>query len=383
VIKEKLLQAKALIEQERYTDARKLLKSIDHPTAKQWLVNLETIDPQHEKPKRKRQEQKSGSNAIFFLTILVLIAAIGGIVFFYLRGNTAPTAVSVVAASQPTAAAGGYPCEPQRWWDENAPTIYRVFQHPFFWDEMPMDEINRSINDIANSRAKFASAAYPTCLSELRDEILSAMSQWHTVWTMPEFVIIEWEEIKDYETADVLKLGTAIVDGMDTLVRITEMLDAEGIIYDATTSGFDGEGYLSRYRKGNTEDCPAIRWMLTDFYASLLLMARAGIMMSESQVEFPTDREVRALMGDVQREEQRLQTQKYPPCVKVQYGLMVETNDLALKMFQAYFSEGITYNTALKANDYLAKLITLLNTLNQIDTLDILPDTLEEVLYEA
>jgi hypothetical protein len=47
--KEQLLKAKALIQQKRYDEARKLLKRLDDPKAKEWLLKLNTINP----PKRR------------------------------------------------------------------------------------------------------------------------------------------------------------------------------------------------------------------------------------------------------------------------------------------------------------------------------------------
>ena len=43
--KAKLLQAKALIRQKRYDDARALLITVDHPTADKWLARLSRVAP--------------------------------------------------------------------------------------------------------------------------------------------------------------------------------------------------------------------------------------------------------------------------------------------------------------------------------------------------
>lgn len=40
----KLVHARELIQQKRYDEARRLLKSIDHPTAVEWLAKLDVID---------------------------------------------------------------------------------------------------------------------------------------------------------------------------------------------------------------------------------------------------------------------------------------------------------------------------------------------------
>lgn len=42
--KESLLKARDLIREKRYTEAKRLLKTVDHPTAKEWLQKLDTIE---------------------------------------------------------------------------------------------------------------------------------------------------------------------------------------------------------------------------------------------------------------------------------------------------------------------------------------------------
>ncbi|MBZ0321402.1 MAG: hypothetical protein K8L91_33630, partial [Anaerolineae bacterium] len=43
--REALLEARELIKAKRYDEARFILKSIDHPTAKEWLAKLDQIAP--------------------------------------------------------------------------------------------------------------------------------------------------------------------------------------------------------------------------------------------------------------------------------------------------------------------------------------------------
>lgn len=44
-MKEQFAAASALIKAKRYNEARKLLKTINHPKAKEWLAKLDTIAP--------------------------------------------------------------------------------------------------------------------------------------------------------------------------------------------------------------------------------------------------------------------------------------------------------------------------------------------------
>jgi hypothetical protein len=47
--KQKLAAAKELIKEKHYTEARAILKTMDHPTAKKWLAKLDEISPEHTK----------------------------------------------------------------------------------------------------------------------------------------------------------------------------------------------------------------------------------------------------------------------------------------------------------------------------------------------
>lgn len=46
--KAKMEAARELVREKQYTQARELLKTIDHPTARKWLIQLDTIAPERE-----------------------------------------------------------------------------------------------------------------------------------------------------------------------------------------------------------------------------------------------------------------------------------------------------------------------------------------------
>lgn len=50
-VKERMMKARSLIQAMEYEQARAILKTVDHPTAKQWLAKIDAITP--EKPKRE------------------------------------------------------------------------------------------------------------------------------------------------------------------------------------------------------------------------------------------------------------------------------------------------------------------------------------------
>lgn len=55
----KFLAAKELIQEHKYDEARGILKTINHPTAKKWLRRIDELDPPFPEPApRRKSEQK-------------------------------------------------------------------------------------------------------------------------------------------------------------------------------------------------------------------------------------------------------------------------------------------------------------------------------------
>jgi hypothetical protein len=76
--KQKMREAQGLIKEKRYDDARKLLRTVEHPTAKDWLKKLDQLDPPKKqtssKPKataKASASRSSSSSNLDFDTILI------------------------------------------------------------------------------------------------------------------------------------------------------------------------------------------------------------------------------------------------------------------------------------------------------------------------
>lgn len=88
--KNKLLAAKELIQEKRYAEARAILKTIDHPTAREWLKKLDEIAPDTEK-------KDSSLNTILIAGSAALLLMIGFvIVFLVVRPFPPQTASSII-----------------------------------------------------------------------------------------------------------------------------------------------------------------------------------------------------------------------------------------------------------------------------------------------
>ncbi|HEX2906034.1 MAG TPA: hypothetical protein VHO69_04195 [Phototrophicaceae bacterium] len=69
--KQKMLAAKELIQEKRYDEARTILKTVNHPTAKQWLEKLDKIAPV--KPKSARPNRRILLLVLLPLCIVLMI----------------------------------------------------------------------------------------------------------------------------------------------------------------------------------------------------------------------------------------------------------------------------------------------------------------------
>lgn len=70
--KKQMLRAKSLIQQNRYAEARTILKHINHPTAERWLDKLNTIAP--ESSWWQRNKIKVFVAVLVLLVIVLLVA---------------------------------------------------------------------------------------------------------------------------------------------------------------------------------------------------------------------------------------------------------------------------------------------------------------------
>lgn len=73
--KRQMMKAKQLIDQKKYADARKLLVSVNHPTAKQWVDKIDAMQP--------AKKQSSGTNplvVLLFVVAMIVSALIGAVV---------------------------------------------------------------------------------------------------------------------------------------------------------------------------------------------------------------------------------------------------------------------------------------------------------------
>ena len=96
-LKEQFAQAKALIQQKRYHEARTLLRTIDHPAALEWLAKLAKIAP--ETPARPNPILRAARNVMVLLLVSVTIYALFSAIKNYQQtvGSAGATAAKQIA----------------------------------------------------------------------------------------------------------------------------------------------------------------------------------------------------------------------------------------------------------------------------------------------
>jgi|GEM_PF-2140719 len=86
--KRQMQQAKALIQQKRYDDARAILITVDHPKADVWLQRLNSIAPQEQPSQQKSKSDTGRSNQAIKIALLVAgLVIIGLFAVFMVMDN--------------------------------------------------------------------------------------------------------------------------------------------------------------------------------------------------------------------------------------------------------------------------------------------------------
>lgn len=94
IIKQRMLQARDAIKAKQYDKARTLLKGINHPTAKKWLIQLDNIDL------KIKSKAKPKSRLFEYVTIgFIIIVGLIAIAFFALSQTPENTPTQLTATS--------------------------------------------------------------------------------------------------------------------------------------------------------------------------------------------------------------------------------------------------------------------------------------------
>lgn len=199
-VKAQLAEAKALIQQKRYTDARKVLKHIDDPTARQWETKLDSIAPVPPATSRPL------INYAIFTVVGVIIGLLIGLAVGHNLGRQSVgqeiaslfngsslstpgtpssvqlTASGIVAANDAvltsaiaTATAAAV-CEPQAWWNTVDEPVARFLDTAKTATSTSRMSLSPIILEMRQAYRDFDNADHPDCMDEVYYEVRAGMN---------------------------------------------------------------------------------------------------------------------------------------------------------------------------------------------------------------
>lgn len=84
--REKMLAAQQLIKEKHYPEARAILRTVDNPTAREWLAKLDNL----ERPSANRRRV-----GVLVVLLVIVLLAMGVIAFVTIKTNSSAAAAEV------------------------------------------------------------------------------------------------------------------------------------------------------------------------------------------------------------------------------------------------------------------------------------------------
>ncbi len=308
--KEKLLQARKLIEAGDYRAARALLKKIDHPTARKMLARIAQLEAQK---RRASVGGVTGRDALHvLLTGIVLAALLTGVSvgIAYVMNPEAlqlpaaplvaanPTVESIAAAPSPTPT--DIPCEAQAWWDAERAG----------YAQMATDALDLSITqrppNIQAARDRFlawrdavAGAALADCLAPVQAAVAAAAPY-----------------IEDYyaaylTTTEAPTRAQRRLAVLESLLPLADALSGLGVILMP-----EDTRWIERVQTFARADCPAERWYIEILVARNYVRYVDRLQTINLQTLQPAD--AQALLTDLRdlRSAWNIDRAAFPTCVQ-------------------------------------------------------------------
>jgi hypothetical protein len=353
-VKEQLQQARDLIQEERYNEARKILRKIDHPTAQKWLDQLDTLEGKRSsspRPERSRSSSGSGVRRVLFRLILLVIVLglIGGGYVLYQDGTLSglfptpePTRVALgpdgrpLPTPTPEPSATPVPCEPQVWWDEQEARVIG-FINPEAMRTRSDENYQAAVEVLRASRATFAETPRPDCLADLHSRIGAIMDTQLARLDLPQTRMIAFGQTETLEADQIRQYGDMTATLLEQMTSVANTLTALEVDYDDSGTG------LSRtivalvnaeqpplVNNTATDEavptiepvCPSLRWLYTEQFPASYMIGRGQNVLRNNTADPET---TPALIFDLQREAQRLSGQAEPACLTAERQLLGET----------------------------------------------------------
>jgi hypothetical protein len=307
--KAKMLEARRLIEAKQYDEARAILRTIQHPTAEQWLAKLDAIAPEEPEidiaPARATptRNAKSGSGDILFWGVTGVVSfVIVLLVGFLLVRQFAPSAAPGAAAPDG--------CEAQSWYN----TVTSNLSHlgvAYSLSNTLDEQIDSLAQHLSAQRDSIANIGYPKCVEAARANLLSSVD------SMLNFTRV-WKSNGTDVYNPLLDAMTSTRDAFSTLQRLGVRLnDADAKFYDQLAGA-----------------CPVEFWTLQNVLAGndfFRLFAKPDFMYDPSRYEDA----LQTYIFKLNNARRSLNLASTPPCLAKAKTYMLQVMDAGIAMFDA------------------------------------------------
>lgn len=355
--KEKFLKARSLMDASRFKQAAAILKTLDHPTARKWLQDIEEQAPgatggaASAKPKVRGGGGGVVLIGLIAVTVLLWIIGIGAISVGLGEADArnlaamGPTATqgpspTVGPTPSPTITPTPIPCEQQQWWNTNSGALTG-----FFGDDLTLLSVNSvealttRIEEARAARDAFAAVEHPPCLETLYQATLSAMDARIVALTAPaaqRFALGEFTQISADEYRDFYN---KIADAVAALNSVIVEATAQQITFDASVfneAGLADANTLLVDPALNVEGCDAQRWVLTEVLVFRIMVRKTDEILDVVPRDLNQLQQIRVELAN---EFSRIGNQTDPTCMDVPRAQIRAGYDAMIALVQALGNE--------------------------------------------
>jgi hypothetical protein len=216
-------EARYLIKQRRYDEARSILRTVSHPVARQWLTKLDTIAP----------EQRGNSKLDYALWVGIAAASFVVIVLvgYLLVRHFAPPYVPLADAAN---------CAAQEWYDQVSGRV-PVLALDLGLSQNDASATSRSIAALRKQRGIIEGITYPSCVEAARASLLTSID----------------ENILALRNADTIGLYGHMLNAMTGLKDTFTQLGGFGVHLSLSDSALAQDLF---------SPCPAKLWVLQNVF---------------------------------------------------------------------------------------------------------------------
>ncbi|NWG17704.1 MAG: hypothetical protein HXY41_13845 [Chloroflexi bacterium] len=259
--KEKLTQARDLMQAGKYRQARAALKGIKGTTAEKMLARLDQLEASQ--PRRTRASSPVRDLLHILLMAVIFTALFGGGAFFIanqlgIKAATGASALLVADGGTPIPTATPrptetpVPCDAQLWWDEHRAGFRSAIGDSVDLSiELPPTNIQSTAENFKLWRQTFEAETVAPCLEPLKQATVAALPQ-----------------VEAYINA-FLNVTTA----QERALLLLPLIDGLLPLADAITNPELGitlspdDAWVTRIQDFSRAECPVNRWIIETFYA--------------------------------------------------------------------------------------------------------------------